>query len=321
MKFNLPNCILLVITAAICLFLVTYLHAPTTKQQGASSSAVDSASKAKAIAPMGVTENKGAIGLGEERLEVLAEDDAGPWSLKDGTGFANDVVKAAFAAAGVDIELQVVPYARGRQMVAKGTAAACFSMSWLPEYADKIVFPDEPLFTCQCDYFHNLNKPLAAKSQEEITRKIIVGTVIGYEYPSALRHLRDQGFIVLEETPSEELNLKKLVAGRIDAALINYNTIKTAESTMARAGVAGKVGQAFHCGELRSFIGFSQAHPRGLWARDKFNAGFRIIDTNGTRLRIEKAWAAKVGLEMGKTTGLSSGTDNNADSQGPGGQH
>src|SRR6185369_12478061 len=45
-------------------------------------------------------------------LPIAVEDDAGPWSQHDGTGFANDVVRAAFKATGVEVELLVVPYAR-----------------------------------------------------------------------------------------------------------------------------------------------------------------------------------------------------------------
>ena len=35
-------------------------------------------------------------------LEIAVEDDAAPWSQPDGTGYANDLVRAAFAAVGID---------------------------------------------------------------------------------------------------------------------------------------------------------------------------------------------------------------------------
>ncbi len=235
--------------------------------------------------------------LGEEKLVVLAEDDAAPWSFKDGTGYANDLVKAAFAAAGVAVELEVVPYQRGKQMVIKGTGVACFSMSWLPEYDGKVVFSDKPLFTCYADYFQSIDKPLAAKSQEDIAAKIVVGVVVGYEYPPALTSLRDKGVVLLEESPSEVLNLMKLAAGRIDAALTNTNKIKPAEFLASKAKVTGRVEKAFRCGELNSFIGFSRAHPRGAWAQGKFNEGWQVIEKNGTLRKIEESWIAKMDME------------------------
>src|SRR5882672_804025 len=38
-------------------------------------------------------------------LKIMAEDAAEPFSRADGMGYANDVVKAAFHAAGVEIQL------------------------------------------------------------------------------------------------------------------------------------------------------------------------------------------------------------------------
>ena len=111
------------------------------------------------------------LGYGEDRLVILAEDDAAPWSFKDGTGCANDVVKAAFAAAKVDIDVQVMPYERAKQMVLKGSAVACLSMSWDSAYDGKVLFADKPLFTCQCDYLHNLASPLNAKNEGELVGK------------------------------------------------------------------------------------------------------------------------------------------------------
>lgn len=233
------------------------------------------------------------LGHGEDRLVILAEDDAAPWSFKDGTGCANDVVKAAFAAAKVDIDVQVMPYERAKQMVLKGNAVACFSMSWDSTYDGKVMFADKPLFTCQCDYLQRLANPLNAKSEAEIAGKIVVGTVVGYEYPPSVRRLQDKGVLVLEESPSEESNLKKLAAGRLDAILLNHNAIKSVHIKIHQAGVAGKVGVAFPCGPLESFIGFSQSHPRGAWARGQFNLGLQIILTNGTFERIEKNWVEK----------------------------
>lgn len=223
-------------------------------------------------------------------LLIAVEDDAAPWSQRDGTGFANDVVRAAFNATGVEVELSVVPYARCKDMAVKGKSAACLSMSWLPEFAGKIVFAEEPLFLCYADYFAGSKRPLHATQEDELPRGTVVGIVSGYEYPPSVYALKEKGIVVFEESESEELNLKKLSKGRIDAALVNYNETKPAELLLARAGVAGQVKQAFRSGVLRSFIGFSTKHPQGMKALEKFNEGHRIIVSNGARETIERKW-------------------------------
>jgi polar amino acid transport system substrate-binding protein len=230
-------------------------------------------------------------------LVIAVEDDAAPWSRADGTGYANDVVVAAFKAVGVDVELRVVPYARCKRMAERGTAAGCFSMSPAPEFNGVIELSAKPLFTPYAGYFYNVNKPPQATRQEELPAKTVVGTVIGYEYPPEFERLVQAGIIVLEESPSEAMNLKKLAAGRVDLALLTYDEMKSPEWLMMRAGVLGRVKTTFRAGTLNSYIGFSLKHPQGAWALQQFNKGFRLITGNGTLRRIRQAWRQKLAEE------------------------
>ncbi len=96
--------------------------------------------------------------------------------------------------------------------------------------------------------------------------------------------------MVLDQSASEEINLRKLADGRLDAAIINVNRIKTGAALIARAGLTGQVELAFAGGTLQSFIGFSRRHPRGLEARDQFNAGDQRIRADGTLTKLEASW-------------------------------
>jgi polar amino acid transport system substrate-binding protein len=226
-------------------------------------------------------------------LEIAVEDAAGPWSLPDGSGYANEIVVAAFHAVHVDVRLQVVPYARCKQMVVEGLVAGCFSMSRLPELDATVAFATVPLFVCRADYFQNMAKPLSARHPAELPKGTVVGVVLGYEYPDSLYSLVRSGTIVLDDAGTEEINLKKLADGRIQATILNYDDIKTAEYLLTEAGVTGKVNFAFAGGVLPSFIGFSRMHPRGLAALASFNEGVRIITANGVATQIKATWAAK----------------------------
>ncbi len=233
----------------------------------------------------------------DDSLEIAVENAAGPWSLPDGTGFANDVVRAAFAAVDVDVRLRVVPYARCKQMVADGIVVGCFSMSRLPALDSTVLFPSTPLFVCVSDYFQSASKGIPARRAGDLHRGTVVGVVLGYEYPASVYELQKQGILVLESAGSEEINLRKLADGRIDAALVNHNEIKTADYMIARAGVAGKVVLAFRAGVLPSYIGFSRKHPGGATALAQFNDGIRIITANGVLKRLEKKWADRARAE------------------------
>lgn len=55
---------------------------------------------------------------------IGAEDDAAPWSYADGTGYVNDVVRAAFQRSGRQVQYKVMPYARCKAMVLSGKLVA-----------------------------------------------------------------------------------------------------------------------------------------------------------------------------------------------------
>lgn len=228
-----------------------------------------------------------------EALEIMVEDRAAPWSQADGTGVANDIVRAAFDAAGVAVALRTVAYARCKYEVANGTVAACFSMSADPALAGKVVMPKRPLFQTRPQYFHNPQRPLQAASEAEIRPGTVIGIVDGYEYPPAVAALAEHG-VILEPIGSESANLKKLASGRIDAALVNLDELKSAQFLVRSAGVEGKVAPVFQSAQLDAYIGFSVKHSRGSWARDRFDEGFAIIERNGKLRKILDQWRARL---------------------------
>ena len=224
-------------------------------------------------------------------LVIAVEDDAAPWSQRDGSGYANDLVTAAFKAVGVDVELRVMPYARCKRMAVNGELAACLSMSPAAEFAGLVQLSTKPLFTCHAGYFYSVNKPPRVKRQDDLPRDTVVGTVIGYEYPAAFERLSQRGVIIREESPSEDVNLKKLALGRVDLALLNYNQMKSPAWLISRAGVQGKVKTTFRAGTLKSYIGFSRKHQQGMWALGQFNKGYRVITANGALQRLKTKWS------------------------------
>ncbi len=221
---------------------------------------------------------------------LSVEDDAAPWSRPDGSGYVNDLVVAAYRAVGVEVDLRVVPYARCKRMAFNGEVAGCFSTSPSPDFKGLVELSDQPLFSVTSGYFYNVKKPPSVSRQEDLPAATIVGTVIGYEYPASFEELKAQRKLVVEESPSEDANLRKLAAGRIDLALLNYNNMKSPELLIKRAGVVGQVKTGFEAGSMNSYIAFSTKHPDGTWAREQFNKGFTVIKTNGTLHRIRKTW-------------------------------
>jgi len=101
----------------------------------------------------------------DRTLEIYVENAADPFSRPDGSGYANDVVRAAFEAVGVRVNFKVVPYTRCKYKVLSGEASACVRMSWDPSFEGRIRFADTPLINVTPVYYENRARPLAAHLQ------------------------------------------------------------------------------------------------------------------------------------------------------------
>jgi polar amino acid transport system substrate-binding protein len=230
----------------------------------------------------------GSFALAGAPVQILAEDAASPWSNRDGTGYANDLVRAAFEAAGVAIDLTVVPYARCKTLVKQGSAVACLSMSDDLDKAKLVRFSDKPLFSVTPRFYFNVRRAPRARSVEQLSAGMRVGIVLGYEYPPFVAQLAARG-VVLENGRSDVANLRKLAVGRLDFALVMTDEMRSEELIQAQAGVK-EIGFAFQSTPMGSYIGFSVLHPDGDTQRRNFNAGFQAIHDNGTRKLVQARW-------------------------------
>ena len=224
-------------------------------------------------------------------LTIMAEDAAPPFSQADGTGFANDVVHAAFRAVGIDVALDVVPYARCKKDAEDGKVPACFSMSWYQGVEKSIVFADQPIFRVYADVFL-ARGTVGISRAEDFTGGKTVGIVNEYEYPDAVYNLRRSG-IVLQAANDDTTNLKLLARGRIDAAIIMTNDLLPQSQKAIEAGVAPQVVYAFRLGLEDGYLGFSRKHPQGEAARRSFNEGYKRILADGTVEALRRKWAAQ----------------------------
>lgn len=226
-------------------------------------------------------------------LDVAVEDAADVWSRADGTGYANDIVRAAFRAGGIEPRFLTVPYARCKALVAAAHVPVCFSMSRDSSIPASVVFADSANFVFSSDFYQDGQRPLRIVHGLP-PRGARVGVVRGYEYPDTLARLERLGYIQLVHAGSELTNLHKLVDGRLDAVMINTDATKTAAELLARAGMQHRVSFALHGGSLPAYTGFSLRHPRGADALARFNEGRRRIAANGELADIRRRWTDSV---------------------------
>ncbi|MGC4000870.1 MAG: hypothetical protein QM767_26815 [Anaeromyxobacter sp.] len=236
----------------------------------------------------------------EGTVEIMVEDAAAPWSGPDGTGYANDVVTAAFREANVGVALRVVPYARCKRAVLDGSIAACVSMTWVPEFKGRVALAKAPLILLNVDVFESPDRPLPRPPAGtcSLPPGAVVGTVLDYEYPAEIAALAKAG-AKFEPSNSDYLNLKRLASGRIQAAIVVTNDLEPTDQKARDAGVEARVRWAFRCGHESGTIGFSLGHPRGRAWLERYEEGYRRLEASGALQRIAQRWTERLAAKRG----------------------
>ena len=114
-----------------------------------------------------------------------------------------------------------------------------------------------------------------------------VGVTNGYTYGDAVE---DDRLIDKDAALRDELTLRKLVAGRVDFALV-YTAV-TDYLLQAHPGeFAGRIRQVGVVQSFPLYVSFSQKNPDAARAMALYDRGMKLIREDGTYARIQKRWS------------------------------
>lgn len=135
-------------------------------------------------------------------------------------------VRKAFNKLNLNLEMQVMPWARGYEITKYGENLFLFTCSRTEERENDFKWV-AVLSTSDVSVFALKSREIAITQVEDM-QKFHIGGVIGYRY---LPYFYKNGFSsppggLLELTTSDEFNLKKLFANRIDLMISNSDQIK-----------------------------------------------------------------------------------------------
>lgn len=155
-------------------------------------------------------------GWGRAETITIATGEFPPWTTekeKHG-GFVNRVVAEAFAREGIQVNFVYLPWKRVDAETRLGRYAA--SSFWFtgPE-ADFLL--SDPISSHRELFFHLRDRPLPRWQSLADLRGLNFGATLGYSYTREFWKLARSGKINVEVASHDELNFKKVLAGRIDA--------------------------------------------------------------------------------------------------------
>ena len=227
--------------------------------------------------------------LGAAPLIIGAEDDWAPYcerGKEDGQprGLAPELVKAVFAAEGIEIVFRTLPFARCMHDAKSGKLAGCFNATITEENRYQYHWHDTPMF----------EEDLASEPQRDLKLTSLegkrVGITLGYTYPT---DFMENPRIIRFQAKSDAQILEMLVRGRVDYILMNgmpgYLKIQQKQLT----GKVVKVGKLSTDG---FWLAFSRNAPQGETLAKRFEQGLQKIKNNGIYETLIRQFETRLGL-------------------------
>lgn len=225
-----------------------------------------------------------------ETVKIIAEDDWYPYSAQfdDGSrGIAVDIVRAAFAAEGVNVKFDAMNYDRGMVLVREGMAIGCFDAPRTQEIENAFLWHDQPLFSAVGLFYATSDYTGRINSVDEVAGKR-VGLTQGYGYGDIIDlNMR----MIKEYSKTDTVIIKKLIANRLDFIVL-YE--KIADYLIPKLNAQGKIKPVGKATYIDLYIAFSKGHSEGKKFRDIFSRGFRKIKNDGTYQKIMNEWDLKL---------------------------
>lgn len=227
--------------------------------------------------------------LAVRTLTLVAEDDWYPYSAQQNgvsEGYAVELVRAAYAAVGVDVRFKVASFKSCMKQVEDGTELGCFDVNQDDDTRKRFIFPKEYLFVDTGGIYDMAS----SKQPDRITMHDLVGFRVGYTNGAVYGDYLDHAQGIQREFAMSDLsNLRKLIAGRQDYSLIstavaNYLFKTYPDDFAVKPRLVGLVTNQ------KLYVGFSKKRPEAAEAASLLDEGLAKIRANGIYSKIEIEW-------------------------------
>lgn len=195
------------------------------------------------------------------------------------------VVAESFKLEGIDVKFEYFPWKRSYALAESGKFDGTFPWAMTEEHIKHFYFHKISLIEDDGVFFHLKSLPFDWETLDDL-KKYSVGVTIGY---------KEEGFykengINAQAVPAEDLNFKKMLAGRIDtyqtSKIVGYATIRkiftAEEARLFTNHPKPAVKNEF-------YILFSKKTPNGQNLADRFDAGLKKLKESGAYDNIMKS--------------------------------
>ncbi len=239
-----------------------------------------------AFIPLAIHAEKHAM-TGEKRI-IIAADEWCPYNCtpkKEKEGYIVEIAKEVFAKNGYTVEYQVIPWEQALLGAKEGKFHAVIGAN--REEGTGLVFPQETIGISVFKFFVPAESAWNYTTPESL-HEVAVGVVRGYNYGALDSYFEENiddntRVQILSSDSSGELNVKKLVNGRIQALYDDHYVI---EHILNENGWNGKVREAGSANEPNPqedyiYIAFSPEKPEAQELADLYDSGITELRKSG----------------------------------------
>ena len=221
-----------------------------------------------------------------QNLQIITEEYP-PISFtnKDGEvdGLAVDVVKEIMRRLGINQKIRVLPWARSYKEAIEGPNFVLFSVGRTRQRESLFNWAGS-IFEMKSSFYAKKGSEIKISTLNDARKLASIGT---YRDSYDEQFLRGKGFKNLDSANNNVLNMKKLMAGRLEVVTATNISIS---SMLKRAGYSiDDVERLFTFLKVDNFIVFSKQIPLeivNLWRQE-----FENIKDEGLLAKIQKKWS------------------------------
>jgi polar amino acid transport system substrate-binding protein len=219
-----------------------------------------------------------------DTIDVVS-DSWPPYVFEDNGRIAGtdyETVKAVLEGMGHQLRLTFYPWKRCIAMVEDGSADALMDAGKTEQRETTLIFPKEPLSSSQTVLFHLKGRLFVFRSLADL-KGLKVGTQLGYSYSVEFNQAR--GFIK-EPVESVEINIRKLLYGRIDLFMANRNFGLFEAQRLGVSDQIAHLQKTISSGDV--YLAFSRKSPKNALAAEFAKALKQFKKTERYRAILKK---------------------------------
>lgn len=222
---------------------------------------------------------------------VIAADPWCPFNCEPGTdkpGFIIEIAQQVFATKGHTLEYKKLPWARAIQEARDGKLTGIAGA--YREDAPDFVFPDHEQAVVVEAIFVLKDRNWSYQGSASLAQ-MSLGIIKDYAYSAEINEYieKNQGspdkIQVADGENALEINLRKLLHGRVDALVESESVFWYSAGQLALAGKFKSAGQV-HAGPQKAYIAFSPAAPEAKKYAQILSEGMDTLRKSGELARI-----------------------------------